>query len=195
MRHLPLRVPQEAAVKVLRRHHRGLMRRLIQGPIRYPAGDAHLTRSPPFLEVIWMPWYVVAIHVDSPRGPGVKITSLDGWAGLFALFERSDNILDDDVVGEVFPPKIAPEVAADRARKECLKFIMRQRGSRKPVIVGHGEPEIVYFPYWVYYCPPRRGRLAIRLVDGSMGEVPGARMRLAVLEAFIAKDAMQGSAS
>lgn len=191
MRHLPLRVPQDAAIKVLRRHHRGLMRRILQGAIKHPADDAHLTRKPPFLEVIWMPWYVVPVQVESARGPGEKITSLDGWAGLFALFDRTENILDDEPAGEIFPPKLTADQAVARARLELLKFIMRQRGSRKPVIVGTGEPYLVHFPYWVYYCPPRRGRLGIRLVDGTDGEVPGARLRLAVLEAFIARDAGQ----
>lgn len=185
---MPLRVPQDAAVRVLRRHHRGLMRRLIQGQVAYPADDAHITRKPPFLEVIWMPWYVVSIQVESPRGPGERITSFDGWAGLFALFDRMDNIVEGEPPGEVFPPKIKAADAAERARKECLKFIMRQRGQRKPVITGHGDPFLVYFPYWVYYCRPRRGRFAIRLVDGTIGEIPGARMRLAVLEAFVARD-------
>lgn len=188
MRHLPLRVPRDAALMILRRHHSGLFRRLIQGQVKAPAEDAHLTRTPPFFEVIWMPWYVVPVQLDSARGPGERITSFDAWAGVFALFERVDNIIESEPEGEVFPPRIEPEVAAARARKECLKFIMRQRGQRKPIITGSREPYIIHFPYWVYYCPPRRGRFDIRLVDGTIGEVPGARMRVAVLEAFIARE-------
>jgi len=186
MRHLPCRLDEAAALRALRAQRRGLIKRLFTRPVKAPNPDT--PRTPPFFERIWMPYYVVPVQVTSTKGPGEILTSVDGWAGGFAIFQREVNLLEGEVEGDIFHPKLSPGEVVPIARRELLTSIMRRRGQRKPVITGAGEPYLVYFPYWVYYYEPRRGRYAIRLVDAADGQIPGNRLRNAVLEAFLAVD-------
>ena len=182
MEHLPLRVDEDTAFRLMKRYYAKWSRRLLNPTIRRaPEGE----RLPRF-EQIWMPYHVVTVEALAEGKPSSTVVSVDGWTGGFAIFQRTENVLEGDPEGEVFPPHIAQEDAEELARKRTLEYLLRRRGGRKPEITGVADTRLVWFPYWVYYFETRKGKYDIRLIDGATGEVPGNKMRVAVLNAFLA---------
>ncbi len=181
MEHLPLRIDEDIAFMLLRRYYARWTRRLLNPRIRRaPEGE----RLPRF-EQIWMPYHVVTVEALVAGKPSTTVVSVDGWTGGFAIFQRTQDVLEGEPAGEIFEPKLSRAEAEELARKRTLEYLLRRRGGRKPEITGVANTRCIWFPYWIYYFQSRAGKFDIRLVDGASGEIPGNKMRVAVLNAFL----------
>jgi hypothetical protein len=135
--------------------------------------------------LVWLPYYIIPVKVCSRRGEGEITVSVDGCSGSFAIFEMHNDIVEGDIDGETFPPKLDEQDAARIARKQLLATIMRQRSNReKPAPEEVLDVDLLYWPVWVYYYERRPGRLDIRVLDALTGSKPGPRLKTAVLAAF-----------
>ncbi|NIA13663.1 MAG: hypothetical protein GWP08_06235 [Nitrospiraceae bacterium] len=143
----------------------------------------------PFVELIWLPHYLIPIAVNSRRGPGAIDVSVEAHSGAFSVVDAADGLVELDPAHAAIPPRIGEEEAVTRGRKELLKSIMRRRGQRhKPVIEGAGEPELYYYPYWIYYYERRRGLIDIRILDAVSKDPGRARTKVGVLSALAGSD-------
>jgi hypothetical protein len=187
MTYIEPRVSEAAARRFFQRRPGTLWGLL--GPGRLRASDANQPKPLPHLELIWIPYFLVPIHVRSRRGPGTIHVSVEAHSGAFAVFQMHENLVEGTPRGEAFTPKVDAEEAKRIGRQELLRTIMRRRGQReKPVIEDADEPSVFYYPYWVYYYERRRGRLDIRLCDALTREKGGTRTKAGVLSAFMAAD-------
>ncbi len=133
-----------------------------------------------------MPYYLLHVAPRIDEGPPITV-SVSGYAGIFAIFQLHEFLLDGAPPEEAFPPALTPEEAERVARRELVGTLIRLRGNRKRFEPGDTVGiELIHYPYWVYYFERRRGRLDMRVLDALTGEKPGHRLKLAMLEALVA---------
>ena len=188
MKFIKPRTSESAAMRFFQRRRPGNLWGLLGRRSRRTNSSTNKGRRVPFAELVWLPYYIVPVKVRSRRGEGEITVSVDGCSGSFAVFEMHADIVEGDIEGETFPPKLDAQDAARIARKQLLATIMRQRSNRdKPAPEEVLDVDLLYWPVWVYYYERRRGRLDIRVLDAVTGSKPGPRLKTAVLAAFTAK--------
>lgn len=185
MKHIEARVSRNAALAHFRRRRfRNLYGLLLPRPSVTPSGA-----TLPALERVWLPFYLIDVHVSSRRGPGTMSVSVEGYSGAFAVFERHDNLVDGDIADECFPPRLSPEQAVEIGRQQLLQSILRRRSQQvKPSMGDTLRVSVFYHPFWVYYFQRRGGRLDFRVQDALTGEKAGNRNRSGLLDAFVAQE-------
>ena len=183
MRFIESRVSQAEAIRFFQRRRLGNL----WGLFMRPDPNVGTLKRMPYLERIWLSYYQIPIDVTSVHGPGVITVSVEAHSGAFAIFEMHKDIVEGELEGQAFPPKLTEEEAAVIGRKGLLKSIMRRRGQRgKPVVHSPGAAEVFYYPYWVYYYERRRGFIDIKALDALTREKAGARTKVGILGAFAA---------
>lgn len=186
MKHLRARVNEATAVRLIQR---GFFFRLhgVTTRILHCFGSSPRHPHLPRLEQVWMPYYLIKINTYS-QGRETPITvSVEGHAGAFAVFQMHELLLEGEPSGCHFPPRLEPNEAERIGRRELLTAVLRRgRTLHKPEPRQTLSIEVVHYPYWVYYYERRRGLLDIKLCDAVTGEKPGARIKAAVLSAFLA---------
>ncbi|HOZ48003.1 MAG TPA: hypothetical protein PLO37_25780 [Candidatus Hydrogenedentes bacterium] len=184
MRYIAPRVPEEASRRFFTRpRFRNLFGLVPPRTAKMVPGS-----KAPYVELVWLPFYLITLRVSSPRGPGTISTSVEGYSGSFAIFQMHDNLVEGDVNGEYFPPQLTTEEAVGIARKELLLSIMRRRGQQeKPCIEDTVGLDLFYYPFWVYYIRRRRRFIDILLQDALTGERGGNRNKMGLLNAFVAR--------
>jgi len=145
----------------------------------------------PRVQLVWLPHFIVSVKVTSSKGPGEIDVSVEGHSGSFAVFQMHPDLVErSEVEGEAFPPRLSPEEAIQIGRTELLKTILRQRGHRqKPAIVGTGNIDLFYYPFWIYYYERRRGLIDIQIFDAARGVKGGARTKVGILSGLVGSDA------
>jgi hypothetical protein len=159
---------------------------LLAPNVRIATPDDSSSRTPPFVERIWMPAYAIRLHAISKQRDQNIWASVDGWTGQFAIFERVNQLQEQTLQEDHFLPGLDETKATEIARHELLKFVLRVRGERgKPVVDSVEEVRVYHFPVWVLYF--RRGRaMDLRTLDGYTGKDGGPKLRVAVINALVA---------
>ena len=184
---LPARIGGEQAARHFSRPRLRNLFGLLVRPAHVASPSDPTTRIPPFVERLWMSAYAVCLHAVSNQGDRQVWTSVEGISGEFTLLDCVDDLVPGIPDDNWFPPAFNEERAAELARKGLLKYVMAQRGQlNKPVVDAVVETRLYHFPIWVYYFR-RQGRfLDIKVLDARTGKSAGAKMRVAVLNAFVA---------
>jgi hypothetical protein len=187
MKFIEPRIDHNAALRTFERRRLanlwGLLRR--RHSTRSNAGSRE--RRLPFAEPAWLPYYIIPIKVSSSRGESQITVSVEAYSGAFAIFQMHADIVDGEVDGETFPPRLTEEEAARIGQKELLATIMRQRSrGQKPVPGAVISVDVLHYPFWVYYYERRPGFLDIKVLDAATGSKPGGKTRIALIEAFSA---------
>ncbi len=182
---LPPRISGEEAAQHFARPRFGNVYGLLAKPIRVAATGDPGSRVTPFVERLWMPAFAVRLRTMA-RGKNEWVwTAVDAWADDFSLFERIEQLTPCEPAEDAFPPLLDEVQAAERARKGLLQYILRRRGqTNKPVIEDVEAVQLYYYPLWVLYYR-RRGRIDLKVLDGYTGKPAGAKLRAAVVAAFI----------
>jgi hypothetical protein len=184
---LPARIAGDQAARHFGRPRFANLFGLLAKPVRVATPHAPDIRIPPFVERLWMPAYAVLLHASSSKGDHRIWTSVEAICGEFSLFEGIDELAPLEPDRDWFPPAISEAQAADLARKGLLRYVISQRGQfNKPLVDSVEETRLYHFPIWACYFR-RQGRfLDIKILDARTGKSAGAKMRVAVLNAFVA---------
>jgi hypothetical protein len=159
---------------------------LLARPVKIAKGWDPSTRIPPFVERLWMPAHAVCLYGASSQRPSSVWTSVDGWSGQFSLFERVGELARCDVEEDHFAASIDEARARDLARSGLFEIVLRRPGRiGKPAMFDAKETRLYHYPVWVCYRRRRAG-LDLEVLDGYTGKRPGAKVRIAVLDALIA---------
>ncbi len=146
------------------------------------------TRQLPCIERVWMPAYAVRLRTAVREKESMMWVSVDAWSDYFSILEAQEELAVHELQEEVFPPKIDEAQAADISRKGLMRFILAQRGQiNKPTIESVEEVVLYYYPVYVYYGRRFGKYLDIKVLDGYTGKSGGAKMRISVLDAFVAQ--------
>jgi hypothetical protein len=153
---------------------------------RVAVPDDSASRTPPFVERIWMPGYAIRLHAIAKQRDQSVWTSVDGWTGQFAIFERVEQLQELALEEDYFPPGLEETKAIEIARHYLLQYVLRVRGEvGKPVVDAVEEVRIFHFPVWVLYY--RRGKaIDVRTMDGYTGKDGGPKLRISVVNALVA---------
>ena len=181
MKYIEARVPKDAALRFFeRRRFKNLY-----GFLKRRPGWTKDGRKLPYIECVWMPFYLIDFRVVSRKAPGIVSVSVEAYSGSFAVFQMQDNLLEGELEEEWFAPGITEKKAIAIGRRDLLLTIMRRRSQQgKPVIEDTLAVDVFYYPFWVYYFQ-RRGRyIDVALQDALTGESGGNRNRAGLLNAF-----------
>ena len=152
-----------------------------------PAAPRRNRGSVPFLELIWLPCYVVvfeAVVKGQVRGASVLVGGHEPMSSVMDLAAASWETRD---VSESFPASVSEEDAARIARRAVFELRLRSRGwGREPNISERSGIELIQYPYWVYYFARHRAILDVKILDAMTGRPAGAKAKLALLGALAA---------
>lgn len=184
MKYIATRVSKDAALRFFHRRRFANLYGLL-GSRRPVAPTGKLL---PYLERVWLPFYLIDLEVTSPRGPGTVSVSVEGYSGSFAIFQMHDDLIEGELDEEYFGPQLSKDEAIEIGRKQLLHTILRSSSQQeKPAIEETLHVDVFYYPFWVYYFQRRRGSLDIRIQDALTGERGGNRNRMGLLNAFAAQ--------
>lgn len=178
---LPLRIPLEEARKTF---YRSSIKNLF-GLFRRRPVSLGSDGLPSSVELLWLPAYAIRLALSLGETKSEGWVSVDANFGGFSLFERVDILEEREEAGDCLPLLLSPEEADKKGRQGLLRYFLRRRGS-KPLI-GETLDYLIYFaPVWVYYY--RKGRkIDIKVFDGYTGTPMGGQVRVAIVNAFIAR--------
>lgn len=148
------------------------------------------TERLPYIELVWLPYYLIEVNVTSRSGPGVIPVSVESHSGAFALCDVFDGMREGkpptDPPGECLAPALDEETARAVALKELRETIMRRRSQEhKPLIQDIHAVSLFQYPYWLEYYERWRGKLDIRVFDAVSGTAGGAMTKTGILSALI----------
>ncbi len=177
---LPLRYGATEAARIFRRPRA----RNLYGLLRPPPVKVSNEGLPASLELVWMPVYAYEMLLSRASKQIRLWVSVDASYGGFALFERAGELEERTPEEEVFEPVLDVHEAERLAREGLVRFLLRRRGA-KPDIKGVEQHRLYYTPVWVYYFRRFGQKIDLAVLDGYTGDRMGARIRVAVLDAFI----------
>ena len=90
MRYIPARVSKDAALAFFQRRRFGNLYGLLRQRTAVTPGGQRL----PYLERVWLPYYLIAIRLDSRRGEGEVTVSVEAYSGAFAIFQMHDELVE-----------------------------------------------------------------------------------------------------
>lgn len=152
-------------------------------------GDDSEKKTTPYLEQLWMPWYVAEFITENRQGLGEVAVALDAWSGMIVLFDRKEALREGaPTEGDYLPSPFDEEKAMALARNGLFQVIMRRRGQlNKPLIKTCKKITLFYMPYWVCYYKRFFNYLDIQVMDAYTGKSAGARIRHGLLNALVAQ--------
>lgn len=139
-------------------------------------------RRLPYLELLYLPHYLIGFRVGSLNTEGEIDVSVEAHSGSFAIFQMNEDLAESAKLKEWFRPKLTQEEALEIGRRELVASILRRRGNREKPPVG--EPlsiDLFYYPYWVWYFERKKETIDIALMDAARGVKGGDRTRVGVL--------------
>lgn len=143
----------------------------------------------PYMEIVRLPCYLIAVETIAKGSARDVDVLIGGCDGQFALVGAAGLGFESDDGIEAFPPTINESEAIQQAQSGLVTAIMRSPGwGAKPDIGGVASVELVQAPYWVYYYERRRGRLDIKVLDAVTGNIPGPKVKLSMIQAFVNAD-------
>jgi len=131
-----------------------------------------------------MPYYVIKIELDGPRGSDSLQTTVDAFEGAFAIYMPRDEPVDAPLEGAVFEPEMPEEDAIDISRKGVLNWLLLYQRKRRMTTRDARIVDLLRYPFWVYYYQRRRGLIDLRIIDAVSGDQPGAKTKHAIVRAF-----------
>ncbi len=183
MKHIAPRFDRATALRLIYTR-RGFLRRLFR-PLPACQGLAGEKGVLPYLEIVYMPYYVATFEFESASVDDVISVCVDGCGGAFSLFQGETRVTEGVPDGQFFPPVLREDEAILLARKGLLAALLQQRGqSRRPVPKSIQSVVLLHWPLWVYYYHRWRGCLDVILIDAATGERLGGRAKSSVLNAF-----------
>jgi hypothetical protein len=139
-------------------------------------------RKLPYLELLYLPYYLIRFRVESFQEPGAIEVSVEAHSGAFAIFQMQDDLSERSETREWFQPKLSEAEAVEIGRRELVASILRRRGNREKPSVGEVLGiDFFYYPFWVWYFERREGLIDIALMDAARGVKGGDRTRVGVL--------------
>jgi len=153
---------------------------------RSPSAAARTARPLPYLETVWLPHYHVRIETVLKGACSDVDTLVGGHEGGFAVMDLADvpDLVDVDELA--FRPAIDEAKAIEIARTGLMTALMRSPGWRaRPTVGPVRHIELLQYPFWVYYYQRRRSRLDIKVLDAVTGQMPGPKLKCAILTAFV----------
>ncbi len=185
VQYIPARISEARATRFFNRRRPGNLFGCLRRRSSMVRQENSTQKILPYLELVWMPYYLIDLQVSSHKGKGEIAVSVEACSGAFALFQMHADLVADTPKEEMLPILLPEDEVVPYARKQLLQTIMRRRGQRgKPVIEEHLNTAIFYYPFWVCYSRSRSGALDIQLQDALTGERGGNRNRAGVLNAF-----------
>lgn len=186
---LPARLDGGQAARLFRRPRFANLFGLLAPAIRVAVPDNVESRRPPFVERLWLPAYAARFRTVSRKGVKGVWTSIDAWGGQFALFDCIDDLEERELKEEYFSPGIDEAKAVDIGRRGLMRYILAQRGQiDKPVVEALDEIRRYLYPVWVLYRRRYRRHLDIIVLDARTGKPAGAKAKVAILNALVAKN-------
>ena len=183
------RVSEAAAIRLFQRRRFGWLR--IPARRRPPTSSSRL----PFTELVWLPYYLIRIGTQSGGSQGAITLSVEAYSGSFAVFQMHELLVEEELPGQKFPPKLRDQEAEAIGRRELLTTLLRTRGNRRRLEPGPTLGiEVAHYPYWVYYYERRKGLLDFRVLDAVTGERGAAKTKGAFLHAFCSAADTKGDA-
>lgn len=151
-------------------------------------------RQPPFIERLWMPAYAIRLLAAHRKTLSSVWTSVDAWGGQCTLLDGAGDLVKLDLTEDRLLPRLDEETAVRMARHGLLRFTLSQRGQgAKPVVQAVEEIRPYFSPLWVMFYRRSNRHLDIKVLDAYTGKAAGAKIRIAVLNAFVeAKKAATG---
>jgi hypothetical protein len=178
---LPLRISSAEARGIF---YRSSIKNLF-GLIRRRPVSLGADGLPSSVELLWLPAYAIRLELSLGETKSEGWVSVDANFGGFSLFERVDILEDREETGDCLPLILSQEEADKKGRHGLLRYFLRRRGS-KPLIGETLEYLIYHAPVWVYYY--RKGRkIDLKVLDGYSGTPMGGQVRVAIVNAFIAR--------
>ncbi|NUM54960.1 MAG: hypothetical protein HUU46_15035 [Candidatus Hydrogenedentes bacterium] len=141
-------------------------------------------RALPYLELVWMPQYLMTFAMHGIRGPETACVTVDAYSSQFALFFAENQVRSGVPDGELPEPDLSPARAEATARANAHKWLLRYHRVRRLTIGALVSIEVLRYPFWVYYYQRRRGLLDVRIADAVTGELPGSKTKYAIVRAF-----------
>ena len=184
MKHLPASISADAARAKIERGIAFRVDRSLGRIIPTFRSPIETGRPLPFLELAWMPQYLLTFALHGPRAPESVSATVDGYSSQFALFLAEKQVLDDPIDADLPEPELAPERAEYIAREGLLKWVMRHHRTGHVKVGALLSTEVLRYPFWVYYYQRRRGLLDVRVADAVTGELPGSKTKYAIVRAF-----------
>ncbi len=188
MQYVDAAVSEEEAIQFFNRRRFGNLYGLLRWRSLLVSQENNRARILPYIERVWMPYYLVDIQIVSGKEYSIQTASIEAYSGAFALFEMHEALREGALDELWFPPGMTEQEALDNSRRDMVRVIMRRRGGmrNKLVIEQAVCTGIFYYPFWV--CYRKRGKgIDVQLQDAISGERGGARNRIGFLNAMIAR--------
>ena len=184
MKHLPASISAENARAKIERGIYFRIDRLVGRAIPSFRAPLALARPLPFLEIAWMPQYMMTFALQGPRAPESVCATVDGYSAQFALFLAGNQVIDESLEGDLPEPEVTLDRAKYVAGEGLLKWVMRHHRTGKVKVGASLAVDILRYPFWVYYYQRRRGLLDVRILDAVTGDSPGSKTKYAIVRAF-----------
>lgn len=191
MKHLPARVSEDRARRIV---EHGFWWNVFRFARYLPTfrPRLNLSRPLPYLELVWLPRFLIDVELEGPSGADAIMVSVDGIAGHFAIFMAQADVRDAPVDGPAFAPELNVDRVLAHARAGVLNWLLMYQRKRRMTPTGMRVSGLLHCPFWVYYYQRRRGLLDVQIVDAISGERPGSKLKYAIVRAF--QRAASGSA-
>lgn len=189
-RHLPSRFNGSEAAQRFARPRLGNLFGILAKRPQVAVENDRQSRIPPFIELLWLPAYAVCLKTDTKGVAGAVWAGVDAGTGHASLLEGIGMLKEEAFEGERLPARLTETDAIPIAREGVLRYVLRQRKHIGRPVIGEALGTILYYyPVWVLYI--RRGKkLDLKVLDAYTGNSAGAKVRVAVLNALIAKKRM-----
>jgi hypothetical protein len=184
LKHLPATLSAEAARARVEKSKSFRIDRLIAAVVPSFLPPLQTARPLPYLELVWMPQYLMTFAMHGRRGAETASVTVDGLTSQFALFFADHQLREGAPEGELPEPEIGPDRAEAIARRAAQSWLLRYHRVRKLNIGAMQSIEVLRYPFWVYYYQRRPGLLDLRVVDAVTSELPGSKLKYGVVRAF-----------
>lgn len=159
-----------------------VIRRLMGVPVR----PTEFRRPLPYVELVWLPYYLVRMDVSFRGSPKTLTSLVSGRDGQFAVSELPEPGTASEEGVRLYPPLLDEARAAEIAHTGLVSTVLRTARVARGAVVGDVRTvEPVQYPFWVCHYERRRGRLDISVLDAVTGKWPGPRIKTTILQAFV----------
>ncbi len=184
MKHLPATIGANAARAKIEKSKSFRIDRLVAAFVPSFLPPIQTSRTLPFLELVWMPQYLMTFAMHGRRGAETAGVTVDGMTGQFTLFFAEHQVCEGAPEGESPEPAIGPDRAEAIARRAAQSWLLRYHRVRRLNIGALESIAVLRYPFWVYYYQRRRGLLDLRVMDAVTGELPGSKLKYGIVRAF-----------
>lgn len=157
--------------------------------LQRPSGWLRRKHSIIKVELLYLPCYLYAAAIDSPKARRKTSTALvDALHGTFAHFtggDSAESLPEPARIGrELKTPQECLEIAREEVKRAMLFSNLKQRD--RAVLQSIVFDRKIYYPFWVGYFQ-RKKALDFRVADGLSGKIQGVSMRQTFMK-FLLQD-------